>query len=250
MPKEIRIGDEILYRYPSEGSAPLVDCYAECEQAGLVVASGKYIAKLRATYNETDSPAWKYLKGFTSSIAGIGCLDSQPMIVVAHTNHPLMTSDVIRKFKADHQRKPYLYGIILHQEEVLDVINRYRNVETPTSDIFVLEGPSATSLILGDTVDATIDETKRTLLRPYLGDNRILEDYLKGLNNNHRMSGGRNTLLPIGAFLSMENFINNYLTFNHLWFGNYQIRGDLDGELHRESFFRYDSCVFGIKPKR
>ena len=96
--KLITIGDVQLHRFPEENFAPIEDCYAACEKAGLQVAPANYLARLRIQHPEKGSPAWTQICGATRTIVGTGLFESKPTIVVAHANHPLMTADAIRKF--------------------------------------------------------------------------------------------------------------------------------------------------------
>jgi len=226
---KIQVGDVELQRFPAEGYAPIEDCYQQCENAGLVVAPGNYLAQLRIAYPESNSPAWKKVRGFTGSIVVTG----NNQIVVAHANHPLMTAKAIRDFKSDSNRFVN-YGIVLTDEEFRSIVAPYKNNNEERRDVWYIDSDVlAQADFVSDVVPATVDATKRTLLVPYIGSKNPSDKakYIKGHTNN---LGSR-----IGVFFDSNALKESKFLVRPLWFGDGYINSLVGGGCS-------DGCVFGV----
>jgi len=224
----IQIGDVQLHRFPDNGCLPLEDCYQMCEDAGLVVASAKDLALLRIKHNGPHFfNAWSKIKGATNTIVGTCLLEGKPTIVVAHAKHPLMTAEAIAKFKKDP--KTYVNNAILIPEQVIiDFIGPYRNSTEKVRDVWVIQGKEGISLSSG-FVPATVEATRRTLLRPFIGSNAD-ENVIKYFKGYFR---------PNIAVVFNKKLNNNPFFFNHLVIGvNYYYVPS-----HR---YYENDCVFGM----
>jgi hypothetical protein len=242
--KMIEIDGIEIRRFPENSSAPIEDCFALCEQAGYSVLSMDYIAQLRARHPEKGHPAWTQIqKAYSGSVVGVGILEGGiPTIVVAHRNHPLMTSGAIRRFKDYPQR--FVNGAITFPEaEVLGMINPYKDCREPKRDVWVIQTPHLIDpqFLNSGVVLATIDGTARTLLKPFLGDRNIATSYLMGHRNNFHQN--------IGIFFD-ENALNSEgLLFRPLWFGSdYNSLDGNDGYLSSGCVFGVPSCATPILP--
>jgi hypothetical protein len=226
--------DGIEYRrFPENGSAPIDDCFALCEEAGYSVLSMDSIAQLRVRHNKNDDPAWTQVQGaYSGSVVGVGLLEGGlPTIVVAHRNHPLMTASAIRRFMSERQRFDR-GGIRLSKDEVQGLILPHNDSQR---DIFVYQGPQLThpQVLNNGMVSATIDGTARTLLVPMIGNKDFVEPYLQGHRNNFSAE--------IGIFFDQVALKSEGLLFRPLWFGvNFNI------SLYGNNEFNDYGCVFGV----
>jgi len=230
-----------LYRFPENGgSAPIEYCYEACKRKGLVVASGYIVARLRAEQREQGSTAWTQLSGLSGTTVGIGIIDQVPTVVVAHTDHPFMTSNDIYSSKRSPSR--LFYGAIhLTQSEAKSLIKDWRKKysgEKRIGHVWIVQDKRLTDPAFLDSrfFDATVDATKKSLLVPFIGDPGLKPFYLQGYVNNMGTQ--------IGLKFDNSSFVIDGLSFRPLCFSNC---------LNISNFYcgSYASEVhlFGVSPK-
>jgi hypothetical protein len=230
----IKIDDLEIRRFPENGYAPIEECFALCEEAGLEVLSMRDVAQLRVRHPEKGHPAWTELnRGYSKTIVGTGRLEGLPTIVVAHAKHPFETSEAIKRFKADPQ-KLFEGAITFPEAEVLKMIDPYKGCREPKRDVWVIQTPHLIDpqFLNSGVVLATINGTAKTLLKPFLGGRNIAASYIEGHRNNF--------YLNIGIFFDERALSFNGLYFRPLWFDS-----DCYSLNSNNSYFDR-GCVFGM----
>jgi hypothetical protein len=230
-----------LYRFPKDGCiAPIEYCYGACEREGLVVASGYIVARLRAEHREKGSTAWTQLSGLSGTTIGIGKIDQVPTVVVAHTDHPFMTSNDIYSSKRSPSR--LIDGAIhLTQSEAKSLIKGWRKKysgQKRIGHVWIVQDQRLTDPAFLDSrfFDATVDATKRSLLVPFIGDPNLKPFYLQEYINNMGTQ--------IGLKFDRSSFAIDGLSFRPLCFSNCPdipnfYCGSYASEVH----------LFGVSPK-